>query len=226
MEGDVVNINAVSNNPASLQYMTAVRSSEPDRVSENHISEKAVEPAEKVIEEPPFYEYRKEPWLTEPGYTDAQSREEYVALKKIDQYINLSLMQFAYDGFMKTLVDTHPDIASKKFGFTLSEDATLKIIDYENRLTEDDKTVLVESMRRFDNFELRLQVCAKGMMALVDHDHKTFGGRYMLDISNFQDVIDFRKILSVGAKAMNNEWAGQVSANAEARDPSYISLSV
>jgi hypothetical protein len=220
-----VNINAVSNNLIGSQYMAAGRSSESDKVSENRISEKAVEPAEKVIENPPFYEYQKEPWLTESGGIYDDNREQYIVLKKIIQEMNLSLMQFTYNSFMKTLADTHPEIASKKFGFTLSEDATLKIIDYENSLTDNEKNVLAESMRRFDQFELKLQMCAKGMMELVDHDQKTFGGRYQLDIRSFQDVIDFRKILSVGVKDMNNEWARQVGANAEARDTAYISTS-
>ncbi|KPW37563.1 hypothetical protein ALP45_02968 [Pseudomonas coronafaciens pv. atropurpurea] len=55
-------------------------------------------------------------------------------------------------------------------------------------------------------------------MTLVDHDHETFGGRYNLDISNFQDVIDYGKIMNTSEKNRHNEWVQQVQSNAEKRD--------
>jgi len=67
---------------------------------------------------------------------------------------------------------------------------------------------------------------AKTIMTLVDHDHETFGGRYKLDISNFQDVIDYGKIMNTSVQKMQDEWIQQVQSNAEKRDFSYISLAV
>ena len=102
----------------------------------------------------------------------------------------------------------------------------MKIIDYNDSLTENDKTILTQSINEFRSLKTQVQYHAKFIMTLVDHDHQTFEGRYKLDLSNFQDVIDHGKIMNTGEKQMQSEWIRQVESNAEKREFSYISVSV
>ncbi|AQL36340.1 hypothetical protein [Pseudomonas syringae] len=171
-------------------------------------------------------EYQKEPWLLESINEHITNRIDYVAHKKIVDVLELALINVTYDSFRKDLQETHPEIASKKFGFTLNESASIKIIDYDNSLTENDKSVLTHAINGFREFKEQIQQHAKTVMTLVDHDHETFGGRYTLDISNFQDVIDYGKIMSTSVQKMQDEWIQQVQSNAEKRDFSYISVAV
>jgi hypothetical protein len=149
-----------------------------------------------------------------------------VTRKKLDELMQLGETQRMYDRFMGSLADSHPAIASKPFGFTLGDDASIKIIDNGNSLTETDKQTLTGLINNFETFQSRLQGHAKTLMTLVDHDYESFGNRYRLDLGNFQNVIDFRGIFSVGFNKMETEWVRQIEANAETRDRPYISVAV
>jgi hypothetical protein len=224
MEGDVVKINDVSNNPGSLQYVTTVRSSEPNKASESRALDKAVESTDKAIEEPPFYERQEEPWLTDAAYKDLPDPEIYYrAFEHSAVQIDLFLMRLSYERFMGDFSQSHPDIASKHFGFTLGDDAALKIIDYDNSLTEDERNTLVAA---FNDFGLtsQLQGMARKLMEFVDHDQCHLNGRYQLDLSNFQYTIDFGRILACDFKEIGHEWKRQIEANAEKLDTSSISV--
>nr|WP_050586977.1 hypothetical protein [Pseudomonas asturiensis] len=180
-----------------------------------------------TAKEKPFYEYEKEPWLSEPVDPLITNREEYVAYTKVFSAMEQDLMRITYDAYRKELIDTHPDIANKKFGFTLDESASLKIIDYDNSLTETDRAVLTESINNFQELKSMVQANANMLMVLVlvDHDHETFGNRYNLNIENFHSIIDYDKILNTGINLMQSEWVRQVQSNAEKISHSYISVS-
>ena len=178
-----------------------------------------------VTKEKPFYEDQKEPWLSEPVNPLVTNREQYVAEEKLFNAMNLDLMRITYDAYRKELADTYPELATKKFGFTLDEDASLKIIDHDNSLTEADRAVLTESINNFQELKSMVQAYAKMLMKLVDHDHETFGSRYDLNIENFHSIIDYDKILAVGINQMKNEWERQVQSHAEKISHSYISVS-
>lgn len=220
-----MSINGISNGLNGLQQMGSMRGPVSGNAARIHIPATVIEPPAKAVERP-FYEYQKEPWLTEPGYEDITNREDYVIRKKIVEEIDLALTQLTYTRFMESLADSHPELASKAFGFTLDENASIKIIDYNESLTDDEKSLLADKINNFDGFNLQLQARARAMMTLVDHDHEIFGGRYKLDIDNFQYVIDFNRLLNVSVKKMHSEWVAQVERKAEQRNPSYISLSV
>lgn len=136
----------------------------------------------------------------EPINEHITNRLDYVAHKKRLDVLELALVNVTYDSFRKELQETHPDIARKNFGFTLTESASIKIIDYDNSLTENDTSVLTHAINGFREFKEQLQHHAKTIMTLVDHDHETFGGRYKLNISNFQDVIDYGKIMNTSVQ--------------------------
>lgn len=101
--------------------------------------ENSVRADTSTTNEKPFYEYQKEPWLSEPVDPLITNREQYVAHEKMVNAIDLRLMQFTYDAYRKELIGSHPDLAAKKFGFTLDENASLKLIDHDNSLTDADR---------------------------------------------------------------------------------------
>lgn len=224
MEGNVLNINGISSSQVSLQQLTSVLNKQPEKTSEKIMLAETVESTSSVAKDPPFYEYQEEPWLTEPGYELASNRKDYVMWKSIEVMLDLGLAKCAYDSFMKKLADTHPEIASKSFGFTLDADASIKIIDYNEVLTDSERRFLIDSLSNADGLKLHSKSAAKGFMALVDHDHETFGGRQKLGIESFQFVIDIGRILSMSVEKMQGEWVAQVQTSAERRDFPYLSL--
>lgn len=226
MEGSILNIIGIPNQANSLQQTALIPGTKNGDPTEDAGLEKAITSEAKKTDEPVFYEYQKEPWLLESINEHITNRIDYVAHKKIVDVLELALINVTYDSFRKDLQETHPEIAGKKFGFTLNESASIKIIDYDNSLTENDKSVLTHAINGFREFKEQIQQHAKTVMTLVDHDHEIFGGRYKLDISNFQDVIDYGKIMSTSVQKMQDEWIQQVQSNAEKRDFSYISVAV
>lgn len=181
--------------------------------------------AAKRTEDEPFYVYSEGPWLTDPGFEQCKDKEEYLYHKKNIEYLALAATQIGYDRFMKNLADAHPEIAAKKFGFTLDRNAFIKVLDYDDALNEEEKYVLTEALNNFENLKDSLQDRARAFMILADHDLEIFGGRYKLNLDNFQDVIDFGKILGASQKQMQVEWILQIELNAEQRDSAYVSVS-
>jgi hypothetical protein len=221
-----VNISGFTNIQPYLPVVTSPPGKRANEVEEVPSSEGTPRPSTKGAEEKPFYEYQEEPWLTEPGFTECKDREDYVDFKKRLTEIDLSLTQIRYTVFLKKLADTHPDLAEKKFGFTLDKDASIKVIDYDDSLTDSEKTVLTEAINDFEHMKDSLRSNARAFMTLLDHDLETFGGRYSLNIENFQNVIDFGKILSTSQEQREAEWVRQIESNADRRDSAYVSLTV
>ncbi|SHN18648.1 hypothetical protein SAMN05216593_11211 [Pseudomonas asturiensis] len=220
-----MNIDTVTTHMKTLQPTAMPRALESGMVGGAAPKKEAMTADATTAKEKPFYECEKEPWLSEPVDPLITNREEYVAHQKMFNAIDLRLMQITYDAYRKELIDTHPDIANKKFGFTLDESASLKIIGYDNSLTETDRAVLTESINNFQELKSMVQANAKMLMTLVDHDHETFGNRYNLNIENFHSIIDYDKILNTGINLMQSEWVRQVQSNAEKISHSYISVS-
>ncbi|AKF47530.1 MULTISPECIES: hypothetical protein [Pseudomonas] len=221
-----MNINGIpnpANIPQQSALVTGVKNVDP---TEDISLQEAIASDEKATEKNVFYDDQKEPWLLESINEHITNRLDYVAHKKRLDVLELALVNVTYDSFRKELQETHPDIARKNFGFTLTESASIKIIDYDNSLTANDTSVLTHAINEFRELKEQIQHHAKTIMTLVDHDHETFGGRYKLDISNFQDVIDYGKIMNTSVQKMQDEWINQVQSNAEKRDFSYISLAV
>ncbi len=219
-----MNIDTVTTHMKTLQPTAMPRALESGMVGEAAPKKEAMTADATTAKEKPFYEYEKEPWLSEPVDPLITNREEYVAYTKVFSAMEQDLMRITYDAYRRQLVDTQPDLASKNFGFTLDENASLKIIDYDNSLTEADEVALTESINNFQELKSMAQTNAKKLMTLVDHDHKTFGSRYNLNIGNFHSIIDYGKIIEAGTKNMENEWIRQVESNAEKLSYSYISI--
>ena len=220
-----MNVNGVTPN-------STIFSQRPSALSQREVirqpaaGQAATEPTVQKSTERPFYEYQDEPWLTEPGIEVVAAVGGFVKWAKIEELLDFALMHSVYDSFMRRLGDAHPEIAGKKFGFTLGADTSIKIVGCDDRMTENEKSVLTDAINNHTGFKFQLHLVARGYMTLVDHDRETFGGRYRLDIDNFNRVIDFSKILGAGQAGMHDEWVRQVIANAEQRDSSSILLTV
>lgn len=225
MEGNVLNINGISN--SQVIFSQASVSARNLEGSSEKLAVQEVGGANlNVAEERPFYEYQKEPWLNDPGFEDLSDLESYVIQKGLFEHLYLASAMHTNDSFMKSLAETHPELASKRFGLTLGGDASIKIIDYDDGLTEADEFALAEAVNEFEDFKYKLQSVAKCIMTLVDHDYKTFGGRYKLDLENFQYVIDLSKVLKASAEQQHDEWVQQVHWGAEKRESLRIALEV
>ncbi len=180
-----------------------------------------------------FYTREEEPWkgkfyIYGDDFINSEkrpmTREVYIRQLEMDASINLTLMQCYYDDFRKELVELRPDLANKGFSYTLGDDAQIKIIAYKNSLSEDDIKWLTKALNNIEDFKDNVQSHAKIMMTLVDHDTEKFGGKYNLNLMNFQDTIDYGKVVAIRKNDLSEEWIRQIHQNAEKREPSLIDI--
>ncbi|MCI8212277.1 hypothetical protein AUC61_22345 [Pseudomonas sp. S25] len=217
----MLNINGVSNGFNGFQPNSLTLNQQSSSLGNTAALQKASELTSPRETEIPFYEYQKEPWRTDP--TSEYGETFYVSIKKIDELLSLLSTQRTYEAFRADLFDAHPEMANKAFGFTLDRDASIKIIDRTNNLSDSEKANLTELINNYKSFKLDLQGHARTLMMLVDHDWQAFGGRHKLTIENFQTVIDFSTILKGDIGDMELEWISQIEAGAERLGGSSIS---
>jgi len=151
--------------------------------------------ASNVVE---HYEYQEAPWLKRKY--DDPIREMckeglYILEMAGESSSNLKKINSIFTEFSDRLKDLRPDIASSNYGFTLDENANIKILDGRQPLTEADKLWLTDEINRFKDFRNTVHAHSKALMGFVDHA-KNFDGKYNLNRHNFQSVIDYRDILN------------------------------
>lgn len=165
-------------------------------VEKTAVDSRAEAPEEaKEIE---HYEYEEAPWLKLEFDDPLMGR-----IKKSMYLINITLESIGklteidrtFKEFSTQLKDLRPDIASTNYGFTLDENANIKILDGRQPLSEADKLWLTDEINKFKNLRITIHDHSKALMALVDHT-KDFGGKYNLNRHNFQSTIDYRDILN------------------------------
>lgn len=151
--------------------------------------------ASNVVE---HYEYQEAPWLKRK-YDDPireMCKEGLYILEMAGKSSsNLKKINSIFTEFSDRLKDLRPDIASSNYGFTLDENANIKILDGRQPLTEADKLWLTDEINRFKDFRNTVHAHSKALMGFVDHA-KNFDGKYNLNRHNFQSVIDYRDILN------------------------------
>ncbi|MBX8569963.1 hypothetical protein K5D36_09770 [Pseudomonas cichorii] len=180
-----------------------------------------------------FYTREEEPWKNRLYYSGSgdpdevgtpMTKEIFLGFEEMRATSFLSLQQCYYDSFRKELIELKPDLAKKGFSYTLGDDAQIKVISYENSLSEDEIKWLTKTLNNIEDFKESVQLHAKSMMTLVDHDTETFGGKYNLNLMNFQDTIDYGKIVSVRKNDLSEEWIRQIQQNAEKRESPLIDI--
>lgn len=180
-----------------------------------------------------FYTREEEPWkgkfyIYGNDFIKSEERpmtkEHYLRHLESNAWINLTAQQSYYDRFRKELIELRPDLANKGFSYTLGDDAQIKIIAPENSLSESDKKWLTDTLNNIEYFKESVQSHARIMMELVDHDTEKFGGQYILNLMNFQDTIDYGKVVAVRKNDLSEEWIRQIHENAEKRKSSLIDI--
>ena len=148
-----------------------------------------------------------------------------VACLTIDAALELLSVRRQYGEFYERLKDLRPDIASTGFGFTLDENAKIKILESTGKLSDADKSWLTEEINAFKDIRQHVRKHSETLIQLVETDIQKFGGKYNLNAQNFQKTINYGDIL-------NEKWGGrwasiddymtkQVIENAEKR-PTHV----
>ncbi|MBX8475937.1 hypothetical protein K5D38_14185 [Pseudomonas cichorii] len=180
-----------------------------------------------------FYTREEEPWKNKLYYSGSgdpdevgtpMTKEIFLGFEEMRSVSYLSLQQCYYDDFRKELIELKPELAKKGFSYTLGDDAKIKVISYENSLSEDEIKWLSDTLNHIEDFKESVQLHAKSMMILVDHDTEKFGGKYNLNLMNFQDTIDYGKIVAVRKNDLSDEWIRQIHQNAEKRESTLIDI--
>lgn len=189
------------------------------------------EPTKTVAET--FYIREDEPWKQGFYPLPGERTENALAVEKED-YLNdlhdkagqaLTHTLKEYDKFRTELGVWRPELAKKDFGYTLDHDGNIKIIDYDNQLSDQDIEWLTDSFNEMGNFREGLRGHAKMLMTIVDHDTDRMKGHFKLDLINFQGVIDYAKS-AVQNGNLSDWWIRQVQEKSEKLDDPIIDINV
>lgn len=214
-----------SANHLNLQQLVRQSISAPTLSNSDEVSPALVDkstPPKSVAES--FYQYEEQPWLNESEDGPLSPKTNYLRHQHAISMIDLAFMHMHYSDIRNKLHDTHPELAAKKFGFTLDENANLTILDYDNTLSNQERDLLGNLLNNHAHLKETVRCHAKVMMTLLDHDTDTFSNHYSLTLDNFRQTIDYAKILEEGPGKMHKEWIRQVHNNAEKRDTSSLHI--
>ena len=149
-----------------------------------------------------------------------------VACLTIDAALELLSVRRQYGEFYERLKDLRPDIASTGFGFTLDENAKIKILDSTQKLSDADKSWLTEEINTFKDIRHHVHKHSEALIRIVETDIHKFGGKYNLNTQNFQKTINYGDILDEkwgGRGASIDEYiTKQVIENAEKRPSTLL----
>jgi hypothetical protein len=194
---------------------------------------KAEKPSAKELLAQAFYKREEEPWKSgiveynegKEIFTREMTKAEYLDYEKSMAALCMEIQQCHIDSFRKKLVELRPDLADRKFSYTLGDDAQVKLIDPENLFDEEQLQWMTDSLNDLPGFTKTVQECAKRIMILVDHDNEFFGNRFSLNLMNFQDTIDFGKLISIKDRdQQQNAWIAQIHENAKRRDAPLVDI--
>lgn len=203
--------------------------------------EKAL-PSIKKIEEDPrearakaFYTREAEPWkgktytyheTGKPVEERPMTKEMYLEHRQTFATIELEIQQCIYSKIRNELGVFSPDLANKKFSYTLGDDEQIKILNQDPLLTEDDIEHLTKLFNNRRGFRDSVREHAKIAMALVDHDDKAFGGKYKLDLMNIQNTLDYGKLIMLKPENMHEAFVRQIIENGERREEPLVDITV
>ncbi|PBP65505.1 hypothetical protein CCL15_14985 [Pseudomonas syringae] len=102
-------------------------------------------------------------------------------------------LKTSYEAFTSTLASVYPDLASKKFGFTIEADGNLKAINSSGELSEADTKQLNTLLNASSGLKAAAATYRETAIDLVDADSPWSGsylGRYNLNKENFANSLD------------------------------------
>ncbi|GAB7531676.1 hypothetical protein PS3A_40900 [Pseudomonas sp. 3A(2025)] len=204
-------------------------------------AEKALPSLPKVDEDPrearakAFYTREAEPWKEKtylyhetgkPEEERPMTKEMYLDHLRSFLNIDLEIQQSIYSKIRNELGVFRPDLANKNFSYTLGDDAQIKVLNQDPLLTEGDLEHLTKLFNDRRGFKDSIHRHAKMAMALVDHDDKTFGGKYKLDLMNIQNTLDYGKLVMLKPEKMHEAFVRQIIENGERREEPLVDITV
>jgi hypothetical protein len=102
-------------------------------------------------------------------------------------------LKSSFEDFRSTLLLEHPDLASKKFGFTVEADGSLKALNSAGQLSASETARLTQLLNESSGLKVAASVFRDASIDLVDADSPWSGsylGRYSLTKENFATSID------------------------------------
>lgn len=193
----------------------------------NGVEKAVLAPGEKApekVEDIGHYVYEEAPWL-KLKYDDPimdMCKDGMYLLDIISESSGkLTEINSTFERFSEYIKDLRPDIVSANYGFTLDENANIKILDGRQPLGEADKLWLTDEINKFKDFRNTVHAHSKALMAVVDHT-KDFGGKYNLNRHNFQSVIDYKEILNTSQRDFYERALHMVKSHAPIRSEPRI----
>ncbi|MCD5989757.1 hypothetical protein K3169_06785 [Pseudomonas phytophila] len=193
----------------------------------NSVEKLALDPGAKAsgkAEEVEHYVYEEAPWL-KLSFDDPlmeMCKDGMYLLEIVSESSGkLTEINSKFEKFSEYIKDLRPDIVSTNYGFTLDENANIKILDGRQPLDEADKLWLTNEINKFKDFRNTVHDHSKALMAIVDHS-QDFGGKYNLNRHNFQSVIDYRDILNTSQRDFYERALYMVKSHAPMRSEPRI----
>lgn len=211
--------------PAHLPAKPAVTSAEQAAPNLAHSVED-----ERHARTKAFYTREAEPWLK--GYNksemtpeqSAAAKEMYLSELKRDSIDALKSQGEHYGKCLTEVGIYRQDLAKKNFSYTLGDDGKVKLLDPENSFTEHERKYLTSLLNEDKKFTNSVVKFAKLAMELVDHDDKAFGGKYKLDLLNFKDTVDYRKLMTSDSKDIYKNLINQILEKGEKREEPLVDV--
>jgi hypothetical protein len=197
------------------------------------ISEVAVALSDKEARAQAFYMREEEPWKkgvvhyiegTEEK-TRPMTKSEYLDHLKIMSILDIEIQQGNFDKFRNSLIDRRPDLAGKNINYSLDDNAQIKILDPDRVFSEEQREWLTESLNKLTGFRDTVQSHARKIMTLVDHDTEAFGNRYVLNLMNFADTIEYGTVMACrNQHELNDRWMNQIHEKGQLREKPLVNV--
>ncbi|ROM61842.1 hypothetical protein BK653_29750 [Pseudomonas brassicacearum] len=120
----------------------------------------------------------------------------------------LSALKGSFEDFKSTLSMDHPDLAGKKYGFTIEADGRLKVLDIAGQLSRSDTQRLTDLLNESSGLKAAASAFRDASIDMVDADSPSSGsylGRYSLTKENFATSIDLAALFIPKGSVPNRE---------------------
>lgn len=148
-------------------------------------------------------------------YIGRPQAQDFVAIAKQHQSTHFSLKS-AFTDFQSALAYAYPELANKKFGFTIEADGSLKALNTSNQLSESDMQQLNALLNASSDLKTAAENYRYASIEIVKAD-SAWGGSYMgkfnLNKENFADTIDLAALfIAKGSVPTKESIAGHFSS--------------
>ncbi|WP_207283889.1 hypothetical protein [Pseudomonas sp. FW300-N2F2] len=121
-----------------------------------------------------------------------------------------STLTTSFETFQSTLSATHPDLASKKYGFTVEADGKLKVLNSAGQLSSSDAQRLTDLLNESTDLKAAAVAFRDASIDMVDADSPWSGsylGLYNLTKENFASTIDLAPMLKRAGSVPPQEFS-------------------